>query len=341
MKKNTTGFLIEVTIAIALGLGIAVVLLFDTTGKSGSGLGREYDYTIEDLMKVDPALINYTQVDDVIKVGFDHARSLAVDHSGGIYVAGDTSVRILRNGTLRMELPLDAEARCIAVRDNRIYVGHGDRVDVFDLTGERIRRFAPLGARAVLTSIAVGGNDVFVADAGNRVVYRYSKEGELLKRIGEKDAERKIDGFLIPSPYFDLAIGDDGLLRVVNPGRRRIEAYTFEGDLEFSWGNAGNTEIEDFCGCCNPVNFAILSNGRFVTCEKGLPRVKIYDPEGAFLSVVAGPAQLTQEAGETFALPEQYRTDAFDVAVDSNDTIYILDTVMNVVKIFEKKKSDE
>ena len=67
-------------------------------------------------------------------------------------------------------------------------------------------------------------------------------------------------------------MASDGLLRVVNPGRHRIEAYTFDGDLEFSWGKV-SVGIEGFCGCCNPVNFAILSDGSFITCEKGLTRV--------------------------------------------------------------------
>ncbi|MBM3243119.1 hypothetical protein FJZ31_43220, partial [Candidatus Poribacteria bacterium] len=45
-------------------------------------------------------------------------------------------------------------------------------------------------------------------------------------------------------------------------------------------------DIDGFCGCCNPVNFAMLPDGRFVTCEKGLPRVKIYDADGTFSGVV-------------------------------------------------------
>ncbi|MHC4639708.1 MAG: NHL repeat-containing protein, partial [Planctomycetota bacterium] len=127
-----------------------------------------------------------------------------------------------------------------------------------------------------MTSIAVYENNVFAADAGNRIVMRYDTQGKLINTIGQKNTERNIPGFLIPSPYFDLAVGKDGLLRVVNPGLHRIEAYTFDGDLEFWWGRT-STLVEGFCGCCNPVNFAILDDRSFVTCEKGLVRVKIYD----------------------------------------------------------------
>jgi hypothetical protein len=189
----------------------------------------------------------------------------------------------------------------------------------------------------LLTSIAVSKNDVFVADAGNRIVLHYDTNGNLINRIGARDADRNIPGFVIPSPYFDLVMRRDELLRVVNPGLLRIEAYTFDGDFEFSWGKF-STNIEGFSGCCNPINIAVLSDDSFVTCEKGLARIKIYDPEGAFVGVVAGPEQFGATA-HVCTTPEQCQSGGYDVAVDSQDRIFILDTVRNVVKIFSRKKA--
>ena len=63
---------------------------------------------------------------------------------------------------------------------------------------------------------------MFVADAGRRIVVRYDLEGNFVNEIGRKDEKRNIDGFVIPSPYFDIAVAKDGLLRVVNPGEHRI-----------------------------------------------------------------------------------------------------------------------
>ena len=37
--------------------------------------------------------------------------------------------------------------------------------------------------------------------------------------------------------------------------------------------------MADFFGCCNPAQLAVLPDGRFVTAEKGIPRVKIYSRE--------------------------------------------------------------
>ena len=96
--------------------------------------------------------------------------------------------------------------------------------------------------------------------------------------------------------------------------------------------------VEGFCGCCNPSNIAILADDSFVTCEKGLARVKIYDPEGSFVGVVAGPEQFGVTA-HICVTPEQCLKGGFDVAVDSQDRIFILDTINNVVKIFTRKKA--
>ena len=58
-----------------------------------------------------------------------------------------------------------------------------------------------------------------------------------------------------------------------------------------SWGRV-SLAIDGFCGCCNPCRFNVLADGRFLTSEKGLPRVKIYTADGALQSVVADPAAL-------------------------------------------------
>jgi hypothetical protein len=195
--------------------------------------------------------------------------------------------------------------------DGAIYLGLRDHVEVLDGQGKRLASWDPLGEEAVLTSIAKYKGHVFVADAGHRVVLHYDLEGNLIDHIGEKDPDRDIPGFIIPSPYFDLAVAPDGLLRVSNPGRNRIEAYTFDGDLELWWGQSG-IRIDGFCGCCNPVNFAMLRDGSYVTAEKGLIRVKVYEPDGTFRGVVAGPDQLVAGgAPRVFENPDDAEASGF------------------------------
>jgi hypothetical protein len=334
--KTFAGLLAVVAVIIA---GVAVVRL-DTTGKKGSGLGKEYVYDIEELAKIDPKLILYEEAAEVINTGFTDSHAIAVDSRGSIYTAGDKAIRVFAlSGSLAGEVELADMPRCLTVSgDGKIYVGMKDHVEVYDGRGKRLATWQSLSEDTVLTSIAVSKNDVFVADAGNRIVLRYDTTGKLLNRIGEKDKDRNVPGFVVPSPYFDLAVGRDGLLRVTNPGRLRIEAYTFDGDLEFWWGEF-SSGVEGFCGCCNPVNFAILEDESFVTCEKGLTRVKIYDAEGGFVGVVAGPEQLVEGGA---ALIDEWasvgRAGAFDVAVDAAGRILVLDTIKNVVRIFTRIK---
>ncbi|GAJ05094.1 unnamed protein product, partial [marine sediment metagenome] len=244
-------------------------------------------------------------------------------------------------GNLQGEIRLDSSPRCITVSKNgKIYIGMKDHVQVYDGNKKRLASWQHLNGDAVLTSIAVFKNDIFVADAGNRIVLRYDTNGKLLNRIGGKNKERNIPGFVIPSPYFDLAIAGDGLLRVVNPGRHRIEAYTFDGDLEFWWG-VYSPNIEGFCGCCNPVNFAILEDGSFVTAEKGLVRVKVYDVDGNFAGVVAGPEQLIEPCeAKICQIPANCQSGGFDLAVDNQQRILVLDTIRNVIRIFTKTRQN-
>lgn len=75
-----------------------------------------------------------------------------------------------------------------------------------------------------------------------------------------------------------------------------------------------------------------------MTCEKGLPRVKVYSPRGDFESVVAGAESFAENA-RTGALKN--RSDGLlgglDATVDSQQRIYILDLVANDVRVMKRK----
>ena len=335
------GVIAGVVVGCALVVGVIAVVRLDTTGDSGSGLGPEYLYDINELAKVDPVLIIYEEPAGPIDTGFEVARAIAVDCDGSIYLAGDKAVRMFKEDrTYLDQIELAAEPRSLAVSgDKTIYVGFKDHVELYDRDKNRLAVWDSLGDKAVVSSIAAAEDDVFVADAGNRVVVRYDRAGKVVKHIAAKDLARNVPGLVIPSPYCDVAVSKDGLLRVVNPGRHRIEAYTFDGDLEFWWGEH-STGIRGFCGCCNPVNFAVLPNGHFVTCEKGLVRVKQYDSDGGFVGVVASPAQLVSQVEFRICnTPEECQSPGFDVAVDAGGRVLVLDTIKGVVRIFSRKGS--
>jgi hypothetical protein len=271
------------------------------------------------------------------------ARAVAVGPDDRIYVAGDKAIRIFSpDGKKLKNRELEGAPFCVAVggaeheSPGRIYVGMREHVEVFNADGKRESVWGRPGKRSVLTSIATAEEDVFVADAGMMIVWHYDPQGKLLGRIGKRDEAQGFPGFIVPSPYFDVAIAPDGLLRVVNPGLHRIEAYTFDGHRELFWGIRG-MGVEAFCGCCNPANIAILPDGRVVTAEKGISRVKVYGPEGKFECVVVGPETLEPNPSAAVETRDELRIHPADLAVDSRSRVLVLDPAIGSVRVYEHK----
>lgn len=272
-------------------------------------------------------------------------RGLAVGADGRICVAGQEGVCLLdEEGTVLNTITIDEPARCVAVGPfdgsevERIYVGLKNRLIVYDPSGSALAEWAPFGPDAVITSITVA-EDIWVADAGNRLVWRLDLDGHLLGRIGDPDEGSGTSHFVIPSPYFDVAAGGNGLVHVVNPGMRRIETYGRDGHLEMTWGRASST-LDGFFGCCNPAHLAITHDGKFLASEKGIPRIKVYSSEGVYEGVVAGPQQLDVPpgaVGDPRATQDQY---VYDVGAAPDGRLFVLDPAKSQVRVFSPLKSN-
>ena len=96
--------------------------------------------------------------------------------------------------------------------------------------------------------------------------------------------------------------------------------------------------VEGFCGCCNPVYFARRPDGKFVTSEKGLNRIKIYDAKGKFEGVVAGPEQLVKDRELAAKACVNCKVGfGFDVACDARGRVLALDPVARTIRVFTPK----
>jgi DNA-binding beta-propeller fold protein YncE len=270
--------------------------------------------------------ITYFGFNKQIPVNMQKITGIAIGPGEELYVSGDNLyLRLDQDGNISTTVKSGQTAMCLSIDQNKdVYLGMTDHVQVFNQDGILKDRWQSPGEKSLITSISVTSHHVYVADAGNFIVWQYDKMGELIKRIGEKDKSKDIPGFIIPSPYFDLAVDPDGFLWVANPGRLSLENYSKDGNIRSSWGTPG-MKIEEFCGCCNPSHFTIFEDGSFVTSEKGIARVKVYNRLGQLTSVVAGPDQFTEG------------TVGLDLAVDSKNRIYVLDPTRKMVRIFEKK----
>jgi hypothetical protein len=311
---------------IVLAVAIVVIIGKDFIGnKAGKNTENPYEYNVDEFRKVDSTAILFHET-VTFPVNAGEPKGIAISGKQIIVV---TEMLLLKydyagKELFRKELP--DTAGCVTVdSNNEIWVGTRHSVALFDQGGTLIKRWNSFGDRSVITSLAVSGENVYVADAGNRIVYHCNTKGQILGKIGEKNEQKGVPGYIIPSPYFDLALDDNGLLWVANTGRHSLENYNQDGSLRTSWGKA-SFKIEGFTGCCNPAQFALLSDNSFITSEKGMPRIKWYDQEGNFKGVVASP--------------EMFNADSYlapDVAIDADQRVIALDFERKQVRIFEKK----
>jgi hypothetical protein len=266
------------------------------------------------------------------------ALRLALGPDDRLHIAAGN--QIVRWDTTQGELPaldLDAPVRCAAMAsDGTLYVGLKDRIDVFNTQGARQPDWPTTGPKTWITGLAVTDKELYIADSGQRLIWRFERSGKLLKSIGAKDTARGVPSIILPSPFLDVRLHPDGLLRINNTGRHRIEAYTIDGDFEHSWGVA-SAAIHGFCGCCNPIGLAHLPDGRTVTCEKGLPRVKVYKDE-KLESVVVGTEAFAEKMRQ-HPNPSDYTQAGLDAAVDSRGRILILDRMTGEIRTLQAKAS--
>jgi len=173
-----------------------------------------------------------------------------------LFCGGDRSVKIFGQ---RWLAEIFVRSFRIAARhrdcdDGKIFVGVKDHIEIHTLRqAHRERR--TFGEKSYVTSIALAADALFVADAGNREIIRCDFPAKLFRDSEKKNADNP--GFAIPSAYFDLSLGSDGLLWTTNTGRHQVEAYMTDGKFELGWGATGMA-IENFCGCCNPVHITRL-----------------------------------------------------------------------------------
>ena len=123
---------------------------------------------------------------------------------------------------------------------------------------------------------------IFAADTGTRSIHRLNADGNFDLTFGE-------DFVVYASPITMTYSPQTGLLYVANPGKHRVEVFTQEGiqQPELSWGEP-SASLEGFAGCCNPIGLAVLDDGRILTVEKAISRIKIFGSDRQLDCIVAG-----------------------------------------------------
>ena len=220
-----------------------------------------------------------------------------------IYMAVNHAVMVYnKTGKLIKEIPVGKEIRDIKVEDDRIYLLYPAEIEVFTLDGVRITGWEARRPNSDYCAMTPANDYIFVTDAGNKNICKYTKEGDFIAIILSPN------GFIIPSYAFDIVnIGDT--IYCSNSGRHQIESYTINGEYIASFGKSGS-EAGSFAGCCNPVylecnngipavanncnpsNLPTPQQGYILTSEKGNPRISCYNRDGKFKAILLGSKML-------------------------------------------------
>ena len=179
---------------------------------------------------------------------------------------------------------VEPNVRDVAAIEKDIYLLYPAQIKVYSMEGVLIRHWEACSKQSDYCSIAVAKDAVFVTDAGDKNVCKYTIEGDLVKFL------RSPLGFVIPSYAFDIDCFDNTVY-CVNSGRHLIETYSINGNFIGTLGKAGS-EAGSFAGCCNPAYISFTPEGTLLTSEKGNPRISSFDRDGKFKNILLNSEML-------------------------------------------------
>ena len=283
-----------------------------------------YEYSVAEYAQVADSLVSHMESRQIVLRSGDPKGMAFAD--GKIYLLIDSMLQIvLPEGKELFRTNLGETPTCISIsKSMQVLIGFENHLCLYSMDGRLLKRSALSENKSLYTAVAATNTSIFVADAAEKEVVIYDfdlqKKGSFKGESGVSDQH----GFIIPSLHFDLSVNPDGALWVVNPGLHALQNYTESGKLREQWSKTSFTSV-GFSGCCNPFQIAFLSDGSFVTSEKGMVRIKIHKPSGEFASVVAPPTSFKN--GHKAPV----------LAVDENDQILALDLDRKMIRIFTPK----
>jgi hypothetical protein len=325
---------------------------------SGGGWGQTPIQLKSDYRNIPAQWIGYAE-DSTFYCDINEPSCFAGDGLDAIYIGGDNPPFVCRfslKDKIFQTIPLKSKPVSLAVGAEgqlfagKLFVAHAHQFSVYSMDGDEELTWAFPDDKTAVYSIARTDSAVYAADTGKRLIHQFDGQGKLVRSFGqplgqsgEKNSESTdvFSGFAVYISPITLTISrKTGLIHVANPGKQRIETFTSEGYWEpsLSWGDA-SSDLSGFAGCCNPVSVSTLSDGRIITAEKYLTRVKVFFTNGRLDCVVAGPEVLDKIPAnipqlELFRLPASENGRHVYVTAMKNDNIVFFDPAMNVIRCF-------
>ena len=160
----------------------------------------------------------------------------------------------------------------------------GPTIFVFDgRTGRLLTKWGQ-NILALPHSITVDDKDnVWVADVALNQVFKFSHDGKLLLKLGERAvAGNDTTHFNRPS---DVAVAPDGSFYVSDGYRNnRIMKFTPDGNFLLEWGTKGKN-----AGQFDLPHAITFDRGRVYVIDRGNRRIQVFDSNGNYLTEWKGP----------------------------------------------------
>ncbi len=271
---------------VASGLIILVLLLF--LGYIVYDVAFRKEKNVAEISNtVTPQVADTWKVTSIIDPAAGKVESVGIMKNGNVVIGGDSFVacydpemRLLWNNKT------DKPVRAISASGDTIFTATTETIRLLNTEGSQIGEWGPFEDDALITSVSANNSFVVFADAFNKILMVLDKKGNLKSMIGKSG-----EPFILPSPYFDVAIDAENIIYVANTGKHLIEKRKIDGTLLEQFGGAG-TDPEFYCGCCNPAHFTLIPGG-IITAEKGINRIKILNRKGEFMEFVSSINKFT------------------------------------------------
>jgi hypothetical protein len=266
----------------------------------------------------DEIIADAWRIERELKVSDGSLKAVAAGKDGSVYLGGDSFVNCYDKDlkivwTVKTPYPVTS----LAVRGDSLIASSVEQLMIMSLSGKIEDEWGPFEEGSIINSVAVNDKYVAFSDAGNKMVFILDRKGTVASMIGQNG-----DQFVLPSPYFDLALDNDNSLFIANTGHRRVETRDLQGKVLSQFGEPGIAP-QAFCGCCNPAHFILIPDG-IVTAEKGINRIKILSRSGEFKEFVSSDNSF-------------FASVPLDLASPDGVTIYAANPADSKLYVFKRK----
>lgn len=211
----------------------------------------------------------------------------------------------------------------VAAHRGRIFVSDTavNAIKVFDIPGRKYFKITetPTGGIGKPLGIDVDGiGNLYVADATNRVVHVFDRDGKYLSKIGDGKQFDRLSSVTVNKEGTRLYAIDIGGVQSENHRVRVFDAKTGEFLSDIGKRGAGNGEFN------LPRDLAIGRDGRLYVVDGGNFRVQIFDRDGNYISSFG---KVGKQMGD-FARPKE-------IATDTEGNVYVADSAFGNFQIFD------